>query len=295
MEIVRTNQVTPHRLHALIRLVLRLKNPTRKELLDLLQPPELISSQDTVQEVYRVARHHNLILEHPGKDKRIGLHEEVGSGESIASVNGFRTCMRLKLLCVVDDDKDNYLLNLFTAWYVVQDERVIQRNKKDMIARFCTELFPQEKADEQSQGRIFNEYNYNAWLSWVTFLGFGWAMRLGPADVLVPDAYDRLKPLLPDLLSKKEKWVPFRVFAERLAKICPELDSGKLFEKCWQASRGAETRGNQLSLMLSTGLRTSHKLGQIELTRQADASDMWQLYPAEGHPTNQVTHIRLKG
>jgi hypothetical protein len=295
MEIINNGQITPHRLHSLVRLVSRLDSPTREELLNLLQPPGLIDNQDAAKAVYGAARQHNLIYEQADGDKKVTLHPDLSCSAKVESVEAFRAYMRQQLLGIDDDGKDNYLLNLFTAWYVVQNERVFQHSKRETIMRFNAELYPQEEADDQDQGRAFNEVKFNAWLPWATFLGFGWSMRFGPTDMLMPDSYDRLKALVPDLLSEEEKFVPFGIFAGRLAKACPELDGGKLFEMCWQASRGAEIRGNRLSLMLSTALRVLHKSGKIELMRQPDATDMWQLYPAEGYPISQITHIRLKG
>ncbi len=294
MEIINNGQITPHRLHALIRLVPRLDNPTREDLLNLLQPPGLISNQDAAKAIYGAARQHNLIDEDTNGKKMIKLHAQVGTSENIETVEGFRTYMRQQLLGVEDDNADNYLLNLFTAWYAVQNERVFQHSKKDTITRFNIELFPQEDADNPDQGRAFNEVKFNAWLPWAVFLGFGWSMRLGSTDILMPDAYARVEALLPELFAGEKAAVPFRTFAVRLKKRCPELDGGRLFEKCWQASRGAEVRGNRLSLMLSTALRVLHQSGQIELARQADATDVWQLYPAEGQPISQVTHIQRK-
>jgi hypothetical protein len=295
MEIINNGQITPHRLHALVRLVSRLDDPTKEDLLNLLQPPGLIDNQDAAEAVYGAARRHNLIFEQADGNKKVTLHPDLSSSAEVESVEGFRAYVRQQLLGIDDDGKDNYLLNLFTAWYAVQNEWVIQHTKRETIVRFNAELYPQEETDDQGQGRAFNNVKFNAWLPWAAFLGFGWSMRFGATDVLMPDAYDRLKVLLPDLLSEEEKFVPFGKFAGRLTKACPELDGGKLFEMCWQASRGAEVRGNSLSLMLSTALRVLHGSGQIELRHQPDATDVWQLYSAEGHPIGQITHIRLKG
>lgn len=292
MEIINNGQITPHRLHALVRLVSRLENPSRDDLLNLLQPDKLIPNQDAAKAVYGAAKQHLLVTDEGNNN--VTLHVDVGSKDSIESVEDFRAYMRQRLLGIEDDGADNYLLNFFTAWYAVQNERILQTTKREIITRFTQELFPQEH-DMPEQGRAFNEVKFNAWLPWATFLGFGWAMKLGTTEILVPDANDRLKALLPTLLPQAEELVAFRDFATRLIKTCPELDGGSLFEKCWQASRGAEIRGNQLSLMLSTGLRTLHHTGYIELVRQADATDIWRLYPAEGYSIQEITHIRLKG
>jgi hypothetical protein len=96
-------------------------------------------------------------------------------------------------------------------------------------------------------------------------------------------------------LFGEQTGLTFAQFMERLAHICPELDGGHLFKYCWQASRGGEERGNRLSLMLSTALRTLDGLGHLRLLSQADASENWRLYPAEGSRHQQVTHIEYRG
>ncbi|NTU86006.1 MAG: hypothetical protein HGA45_42885, partial [Chloroflexales bacterium] len=112
--------------------------------------------------------------------------------------------------------------------------------------------------------------------------------------LVVPDAHDRLEPLLDQLLPEGERPVTFGAFLDLLAERCPEIVGGVLFDRCWQASRGAEPRGSQLSLMLSSGLRVLHEAGTIDLSLVADAATKWQLYPALGHPVAQVSHIRRR-
>lgn len=82
---------------------------------------------------------------------------------------------------------------------------------------------------------------------------------------------------------------------QRLARACPELDGGRLFTYCWQASRRGEEQGHRLSLMLSTALRTLDGLGHICLLARADAAENWQLSPAEGSRHQLVTHIGYGG
>jgi hypothetical protein len=66
-----------------------------------------------------------------------------------------------------------------------------------------------------------------------------------------------------------------------------------LFERCWEASRRGEVRGNRLSLMLSTALRVLHASGEIELSYRSDSAATWTLFPAQSH-IGQVTHVARK-
>lgn len=294
MEIINNNQITPHRLHALVRLVPRLRNPNKESLLDLLQPPDLIGNQDAGKAVYKAAIRYRLIVEEEYGNGRIALHEDIGNPKNIESIEGFRSFMQKRLTGIDNDQEDNYLLNFVTAWYAVQNERIFRYKKKNDISQhFNADMDPRSQADRLEEGRMFNPTKLNGWLTWASFLGWGWPMTIGKLELLIPDAHNRIQPVLPLLFPNQEE-VPIAQFADNLAKVCPELDGGSLFDKCWQVSRGAETRGNQISLMLSTGLRSLHNSGKIKLIHHADAVDVWQLYPAQGHPLHQITHIQLK-
>ncbi|MCL4868798.1 MAG: hypothetical protein KJ063_07515 [Anaerolineae bacterium] len=292
MEIINNNQVTPYRLHALVRLVPRLRTPKRDDFLELLQPLDLVSSQEASKEVYRAAINFRVIVE--DENGYISLHPDIGKRQNIETSAGFCAFMQKRLTGIADENADNYLLNFVTAWYAVQNERIFQCQKKDEISQnFNKEMDPRGEEELLEEGRLFNPTKLNGWLTWASFLGWGWTVTVGGKELLMPDAHKRLIPVLPALLPDSQE-IPFSQFAEKLAEICPELDGGPLFEKCWQASRSAELRGNQLSLMLSTGLRSLHDNGKIRLTHYADSSDEWQLYPAQAHPIQRVTHIQRK-
>jgi len=303
-----TGEVSPHRVHALLRLVRRLRNPQREDLLDLLQPSALLSNQRASMAIYRVAKRYDLIVEQA--DKRVAIQPDIDSADKIESVAAFRAIMQKRLLAVTEEHENSYQLNLLAAWYAVQNERLFHYKKKDEISvQFNADMYPRSDTESRTRGRGFNPDDLNGWLRWASFLGWGLVVTVGKGkgkEKLLPDAHIRLQAVLPELLSATDGRIPFAIFAHRLAERCPELDGGVLFEKCWQASRSAENRGNRLSLMLSTGLRVLHEAGQtcpesskdqvrsIELTRQGDATDIWRLYPAQAHPLNEITHIQIK-
>jgi len=292
MEIINNNQVTPHRLHALVRLVSRLRTPNRGDLLEMLQPPDLVNSQEASGAVYRAAVNFRVIVE--DENGRVFLHPDIGKRKNIESSDGFLDFMQTRLTGIADENADNYLLNFVTAWYAVQNERIFLYRKKEEISQnFNRDMDPRGEEELREEGRLFNPTKLNGWLTWASFLGWGWTMTVGGKELLMPDAHKRIFRVL-SLLLPDSKETPLSQFAERLAEICPELDGGSLFKKCWQASRRADVRGNQLSLMLSTGLRSLHDNGKIRLISHADAKEVWQLYPAQAHPFQRVTHIQRK-
>lgn len=290
MEIINNNQVNPHRLHALVRLVSRLRTPDRNDLLEMLQPPDLVGSQEASKEVYRSAVNFWVIVE--GENGTVSLHPDIGKSQNIESSDSFCAFMQKRLIGIADEKANNYLLNLFTAWYAVQDEGVFRYSKKiEFREKFNETMGFRDESESIEEGRMLSDEKLNGWLTWASFLGWGWRMKVKSLDLLIPDAHKRLIPVLPSLLPDAQE-TPFSQFAEKIAEICPELDGGILFEKCWQASRSAELRGNQLSLMLSTGLRSLHDNGKIRLIHYADSANEWQLYPAQAHPLQRVTHIQ---
>lgn len=289
MEVINNNQVTPHRLHALVRLIPRLRTPNRNDLLEMLQPPDLVNSQDASKAVYLAAVNYRLIWE--DENGRVSLHPDIGKRQNIESPTDFRTFMQKRLIGIADENADNYLLNLFTAWYAVQNEDVFRYSKKTGFRERFNEAMDFREESVLEEGRMLSDEKLNGWLTWASYLGWGWRMKVRSLDLLIPDAHKRLLPVLP-LLLPDSKETSFSQFAERVAEICPELDGGSLFDKCWQASRSAEPRGNQLSLMLSTSLRSLHDNGKIRLIHYADSADEWQLYPAQAHPFQHVTHIQ---
>jgi hypothetical protein len=286
-EILNNAQVTPLRLHALLRLVPRLDAPRRDDLLKLLQPPELEANTDLGADVFRAAANCELTREDPDS-KVVSLTMPAGAVET---VDGFRIQMQQALLGRTETFQPNYLLSLFTAWYAAQDDAVLRMDAKEFETRFSAHLFP----DAQPEDRPFNTTKFNGWRQWAAFLGWGWFLdaKAFKGDVLVPDAYRRIETVLGAALPADGRAVEFGGFALEVARWCPELDGGELYRRCWEASRGADVRGNRLSLMLSNALRGLHDAGRVAVTREADAAAVWQLFPAVGHRLNQVTHIRL--
>lgn len=284
-EILNSADITPHRLHALLRLVSRLRSPSREDILNLLQPRSLpaVKNQTAAANVYAAARSCNLIAESADNVVVLTLPSEL-----IERAEDYRRHMQNILLGITEEDADNHLLNIYTAWYAVQDERVFRIDRKQFETEFNREIYP------QAEIRPFNETKLTGWRLWAAFLGCGWPMPFGNSELLIPDAHDRLLPLLDKFLPEDKHDIPFGDFMVTLAEFCPELDGGVLFERCWRASRGGVDRGNTLSLMLSTALRTLHDRKQIELVLRPDALEKWHLFAASGHELGSLSHIRRR-
>ncbi|GHO61355.1 hypothetical protein KSC_002470 [Ktedonobacter sp. SOSP1-52] len=294
MEIINDARIEWRRLWALARLVADLETSTQQEIFDLLQPQVLTDKSaaatvagSTTAIAIRQAIDIGLLQEREDKTISLGV-----SSDKLASESAFRDCMRDLLLGVTERHRSNYLFNLFSAWYAVQDTRVFyELAEQKYFPQFNADMSPSQATDDQ---RLFNDTKLNGWRKWAVFLGLGWSMRFNGREVVVPDATGRLRAALPAIFQEGE-YMTLEQFIERLGRACPELDGGKLFTLCWQASRGSDVQGNRLSLMLSTGLRTLDRLQSIRLEYQADSLSVWQLYPAQGSVHQQLTHIEYLG
>lgn len=287
-ELINHGQTTPGRLHSLLRLVKRLGKAERQQLLDYLQPPQLVENQEAAILVYNDALHLGLLQPVEGQRDRVTLAPAI-TDEDLESVDTFRAIMQQRLLGVTEPQQDNYLLNLYAAWYAVQDEWVLQTSRKDDLAiKFNQEIFPRDESESLAGGRAFNTTKLNAWLTWATFLGWGIAYN----KRLLPAAQERLTPVLKTIAGRK---MTMGEFMGAVAQRCPELDGGELFHYCRQASRPAEGRTQQLSLMLSTALRQFHRQGNLILEHRADATDRWYLYPATGQLLREVNAVEVRG
>ena len=305
-ELLNFSQVTPARLYAFLRLVGRMKNAKKDDILDALQPAFLFknkndeeddiptqkvvsgkSSRSSSSNVYTAARNCNLIQEM--LDGTVHLEDDVE--QYLTSMQQFCLLMQKMVWGVTEENKNNSLFNLFTAWYIVQNERVYQFEDKDIEVRFNEEL------DEHSEERKFNMIKFVGWRMWATFLGLGRQMTpnlSGTARaIILPDVSNRIQSIFSQLLPELEHEFLFSQFIDNVANICPELDGGELFMRCREASRGSEQVGQNVSLALSTALQKLHMTKKIELVRRPDTSNIWTLYPGAGLEVKEVSHIQL--
>jgi hypothetical protein len=262
------------------KMVLLHPSIPREVLLDLVQPASLNESQKVSGTIFRKCQLCGLIAETQDKSRAASL---IVDPVVAADLEAFRTHMQSVILGATDQGADHFVFNQFTAWFITQDTMILQSSKRQLEAKFHEDMYP-----GVPNRVISDEPGIGAWQSWAQFLGYGWQSEF---SVFIPDCTVRIQPLLPELLPEDEP-IPFGVFMDRLAVRCPELDGGVLFERCWEASRPNERRGNRLSLMLSTALRVLNQQGRIALENRADATENWMLFAAQSY-ISRVTHIRL--
>ena len=286
MEIINNGQITPRRLFTIVRLVDRHKDITRQEILDFVQPINLMGNQDASKEIYRAAKQIELIQI---EDKtKVVVHPSVKDIFKLDTIDDFRIIMQDRILGITEPNQDNFLLNLVIAWYAVRNMDPIFWSKKDIENNINSDLFPSETDTSHEEGRRFNTTKLNAWLTWTTFLGFGWEHK----NNLMPDAKNRILPVITKMDKKKYL---FSEFIQNLSRRCKELDGGELYNYCWEMCKSIEDQGNKLSLMLSTGLRFLNEMNVVNLEIQPDATEIWHLFEADGFELTRISHIQING
>ncbi len=131
----------------------------------LLQPSELVEKPETFQSTFEAAEKCGLIALN---EKRVILQIEPLQVETVAAFQAF---MQSKLLGVTNETSPNYLLNLFCAWYAVQNEGIFSADSKKYENEFLEQVFPNGGIRE------FNTTKFNGWRNWAVFVGWGWLLN----------------------------------------------------------------------------------------------------------------------
>jgi len=288
MEIINNGQITPKRLITMLKVVQKFGEISHKNLLDLIQPKFLEGDQSASSAVIRTAKRLSLISEVGTTNKTISIHPSVSINGKTDNLEEYRLLLQQKLLGILNESQDDYLLNQVIAWYANKGYSVVGRSKEDVAKIFNDDMSSKDSRSLTEEGRIFNSTKLNAWMTWATFLGFGWEYN----NQFIQDAHVRIRPMLSQL---KNKELQISDFMELLAERCPELDGGILNKKVEQELSLGVSGGNIISLMVSTGLRILDKKSEIELVDRADSRNVWSLHRASGHEIQRISHIKILG
>lgn len=267
--ILNNAHISPHRLHALVRLVARLPGLPQRDLFALLQPDALTGAasdsgqQANFRTLVNAAEQCGLIAVDPANERSVTLRVLAAEIEAVAV---FRRHMQGRLFDATDATEQDALFGLFSAYYAAKDADALPDKVEQ---RFDSDVFP--SAAEQRM----NSTKLNGWRPWAAFLGLGWQTQQGSRQLLVSDATVRVRDALPRILPAPGP-VPFAAFIGAVGEVCPELDGGVWFRQC----RGTGY-GNVISLMLSNALRALDREGAIRLRGVGDSGETWRCYPGD--------------
>jgi len=288
MEIINNGQITPKRLIALLNVIGRFGDISRNNLQNLMQPQFLEGDQSASNAVINTANRLNLISEVGNKSKTISLHPSILLNSNSGSLESYRLLLQDRLLGILNESQDDYLLNLVIAWYAMKGYSIVGRSKEEVAKDFNSEMSSKDARTLTEEGRAFNSTKLNAWMTWATFLGFGWEYN----NQFFQDAHLRIRPMLSQF---KEEELQISSFMEALGEKCPELDGGILFTKVKQDLKFTDSGGSNISLMTSTGLRILARNNEIKFIYRADSRSVWSLQKASGHEFQRISHIKVLG
>lgn len=286
MEIINNGQITPKRLISTLKVVSKFGEISQKDLQSLLQPEFLEGDQSASKAVINAAIRLGLISLVGNEKKTISLHPSISLNGNLSDLEDYRQLFQKKFLGVLSDSQDNYLLNLVIAWNAVKGPSIVGLSKDEVARKFNVEMSSKDAEALTREGRMFNSTKLNAWITWASYLGFGWEY----SNQFFPDAHYRVRPVISELKGSE---LPISYFMEILAEQCPELDCGNLFKYCLQELNLAGSRGNNISLMLSTGLRVLNQSGEIKLLKRGDSQSNWSLHKASGYTLTEISHIQI--
>ncbi|MBO9128581.1 hypothetical protein [Bacillus sp. 165] len=239
----------------------------------MLQPAHLNSSKEQFNNVFRFTKEGNIIEE----DSVSGKVKLKVDKENVANPEAFR-----RIVSKLGLSNPNLMFYRFTSWYLMRGESIFAETSKDLAVAFNSEM---QFGDDIPNK--YNDTNINAWKKWACFLGYGFQH----GGIVIPNTDVRLIDLIADSTLFKGEFIPFAEFMGWLASVSPELDGGELFNR----NKGETILPSQhLSLGLSSGLRTLHDQGVIELHYQSDALDTWFLTRCNTHEiVMEVSEIKI--
>jgi hypothetical protein len=250
-------EIIPERVYALVKLAYY-KRLTESELKLLLLPENLNTRDDVFNKVFNFALENNLIEEGPDGFILSNLDED-----DLQPANNFRKFMANKLLT-----DENSTFFRYTSWYLAQGKKIFEHKSSNQLQKSITreDLIKLMKHD------------LLAWRFWAKYLGVGFLHE----SFVIPNAAIRIKNvILEDDNLERNKPISFNDFMGWLLEKCPEFKEG--------------INNNNLSLGVSSGLRTLHDQDKIELREVKDASHIWHLIQSSLHEIpNDVTEIVIK-
>lgn len=157
----------------------------------------------------------------------------------------------------------------FYAYLIVQDDDTLQMDS----ARAMADRFMANLPITVDKTNPMNDTKYRALERWYVYVGLGW---IDPDGAFTPDPADRLRRSLP-MIWAEDRTLDADQFLDRLAKACPELDGGALFNEVTTLTYNPSARS--CTQALATALRRLHDEGELKLHCPADSKG-WSLEKA---------------
>lgn len=248
---------TPERVLAVSKLAACM-NGTKDDVIKaslLYMQSSTASEIDTIRKSIDTAKELGILEEKDGKIKSI-VDDKI-----LSNYNTFRKYVSKRVFATTSTS-----FFKVTEWYINKNEKIMEKENWEAIA-----------ASAVADGiENISENDILGWRFWVSFLGIGYLHN----KTLIPNMYIRIN----DLIELADWETNDRIPANEFIK--------------WLYSNAPECKKNSteitLSLAVSNGLRTLHEQDKIELIVQRDANRV-RLYPIDGYPINDFSHVVIRG
>ena len=158
---------------------------------------------------------------------------------------------------VLSETKTEKWCARFYSYLIVQDRDVGPNNSKDQ--ELFSKAFMENLPITIERDNPMNSTKYSALIRWYCYSGMGW---INPAGSFIPDPTLRLRRALPTIWGAEKK-LDADLFMSRLAKICPELDGGGIFQEITSAYYNSSEK--KCTRALAIALWNLHDLKEIRL------------------------------
>jgi len=264
--------------------VMRDKKTDNEALKKIIQPkglPGLTDSSAQIKNHIKAAMELDLIELDDSKNYR--LKNKKSSRDYIAKVEVLKAFDQKVL--------SNTTLDAWTArvysYLILKEDDIgpIGSNEQELFAKeFMASLSTSiEKTDPM------NNVKYPGVIKWYCYSGMGW---LDPSGAFVPDPTLRLKRVMHSVWQN-DRNLDVETFISRVARTCPELDGGVIFQEVSQGSYNASEK--TFTRALATALWRLHDENEIRLVCPNDTGG-WHLTRAgtgkvRGQASNRVLNV----
>lgn len=191
-----------------------------------------------------------------------GIYQLAVAPEVVQSPDQFRKFVASKAFARSDSS-----FVLFTKWYIAKNEKVFTLSSWESRAI--------EAGREVAALKKISKNDMKGWRFWAAFLGIGYLS----GTALIPNMKQRLEDVFAAKLQPTFSYdepILAKSFFAWLDQELPEVDLSQ-----------------EIPMAVSTGLRTLHELGAIQMESRQDTEKVF-LYYVSGDQWNTISHITVK-
>lgn len=242
----------------------------------------------------------NLARDATGVATALGLVERENSlvrlkVDGIKTLDDFRNIVHGLLLATQEGTPDAVILDAY-AWFVAESHK---RQELDWILGLSADALVDMMSvglvgEDEDGSRPMNTTKLPALRRWLEFIGLGVFLPIGKQTPFYPSAAKRISVELGLNMTSVSTPMTGVEFLELLAKRCPYLDHGQLFQHACERI-GYTAKPRQLSAITTVSLREMEAERLIEFNLVGDSSDAISFVHDPSFKTNSFNQVKLLG